>query len=73
MGECSPEIIKQCCPVVKKKTKGKRRINPWNCYLRHCAKAENQTVRTCMSDKEAKKEYTNNKEKWVALAKSGCK
>jgi len=56
----------------KTKTKTKRAMNGWNCYLKTC-NATGMPFPECMTDTPRKdKEYTPKKDYWKEQAKLGC-
>lgn len=67
------DMIEECCANSSSKSKGKkkRKINSWQCYLKHCAKEK--SFKECISDKKRKeKEYEPNKEFYKMEAENDC-
>jgi len=61
------------CASGSKKTKTKRKMSGWNCYLKHCANQNDMDFPKCMQDKKRKeKEYIPNKEFYDFEANNGC-
>lgn len=56
----------------KAKSKKKRKMSGWNCYLKKCSEG-GMSFPECMSDKPRKsQEYEPKKDYWKELAEKGC-
>ena len=70
------DLINQCVPEpaeCKSKTRTKRAMSGWNCYLKKCRAGGKLSFQECMQDKGRKeKEYTHKKEEWKNKAAQGC-